>query len=163
MDAFELPALDQRRADAGQLYHEFLRVPDLSAGLYVLEAGAVDPQGPHTEDELYVVMAGRARITVGDDVCAVTSGSVVFRRCRRPASIPRHRRAARTHRRLRSGRALPGLSDRQVARSATTRSNSSASSAPRPTSSWRKKTYTSSPAERNGSIRSAHAARDRAS
>ena len=78
MDAFELPALDRRRADAGQLYHEFLRVADLSAGLYVLEAGAVDPQGPHTEDELYVVMAGRARITVGDDVRDVTVGSVVF-------------------------------------------------------------------------------------
>jgi mannose-6-phosphate isomerase-like protein (cupin superfamily) len=53
-------------------------VPDLSGGLYVLEAGATDPQSPHTEDELYVVMAGRARITVGDEVRDVRAGSIVF-------------------------------------------------------------------------------------
>jgi mannose-6-phosphate isomerase-like protein (cupin superfamily) len=78
MGAFDLGTLDRRRMDAGELYHEFLRRPDLSAGLYVLDAGAVDPQGPHTEDEIYVVMAGRARITVGDDVHDVSAGSVVF-------------------------------------------------------------------------------------
>ena len=36
-------------------------MPDLSAGIYTLEAGAADPQQPHTEDELYYVVAGRAR------------------------------------------------------------------------------------------------------
>src|SRR6185295_5647541 len=52
---------------AGRLYHEFLRVPDLSAGIYVLEAGGTDPQSPHTEDELYYVIAGRSMVTVGDE------------------------------------------------------------------------------------------------
>ena len=33
-------------------------MPDLSAGLYVLEAGAEDPQSPHGEDELYYVVVG---------------------------------------------------------------------------------------------------------
>lgn len=53
-------------------------MPDLSAGLYVLEAGAQDPQSPHAEDELYYVIEGRARITVGDDERPVLPGSLVF-------------------------------------------------------------------------------------
>ena len=39
MDAWELDDLEAARVASGRLYHEFLRVPDLSAGLYVLEAG----------------------------------------------------------------------------------------------------------------------------
>jgi mannose-6-phosphate isomerase-like protein (cupin superfamily) len=78
MDAWELDALDTARIDAGQLYHEFLSVPDLSAGLYVLEAGATDPQSPHTEDELYVVMSGRGRVIVGDDDREIGPGTLVF-------------------------------------------------------------------------------------
>lgn len=78
MQAWDLPTLDAARRDADQLYHEFLSVPDLSGGLYVLEAGAVDPQAPHTEDEIYVVLAGRGRIVVGDETEAVGPGSVVF-------------------------------------------------------------------------------------
>ncbi len=78
MQAWDVETLDAARQGAGELYHEFLSVPDLSGGLYVLEAGATDPQSPHTEDELYVVMAGRARVVVGDDEAAIGPGSVVF-------------------------------------------------------------------------------------
>jgi mannose-6-phosphate isomerase-like protein (cupin superfamily) len=78
MQTWDVTSLDAARADAGVLYHEFLSVPDLSAGLYVLEAGATDPQSPHTEDELYVVMAGRASVTVGDESADVAPGAVVF-------------------------------------------------------------------------------------
>jgi hypothetical protein len=53
MDAWDLATVESERASEGQRYREFLRVPDLSAGLYVLDAGATDPQSPHTEDELY--------------------------------------------------------------------------------------------------------------
>jgi quercetin dioxygenase-like cupin family protein len=70
--------LDATRQSEGRLFHEFLSVPDLSGGLYVLEAGATDPQSPHAEDELYVVMAGRANVTVGADVWPIAPGSVVF-------------------------------------------------------------------------------------
>ena len=48
------------------------------SGLYVLEAGATDPQGPHTEDEVYYIVSGRGQIRVGDEDRAVTAGSVVF-------------------------------------------------------------------------------------
>lgn len=78
MRAFELTDLETRRAAADRPYFEFLRVPALSAGLYTLEAGAVDGQSPHTEDEIYVVMTGRARITVGDEVRDVGPGSTIY-------------------------------------------------------------------------------------
>lgn len=78
MDAFGLATLEGERAATAQPYLEFLRVPALSAGLYTLEPGATDGQSPHTEDEIYVVMAGRARITVGAEVRPVEPGSVVY-------------------------------------------------------------------------------------
>jgi mannose-6-phosphate isomerase-like protein (cupin superfamily) len=78
MDAWELTDVEQERVARGRLYHEFLSVPDLSAGLYVLDAGATDPQSPHGEDELYYVVEGRARVTVGDDVRDIEPGSLVF-------------------------------------------------------------------------------------
>jgi mannose-6-phosphate isomerase-like protein (cupin superfamily) len=78
MDAWELDDVEAARRAAGRAYHEFISVPDLSGGLYVLEAGATDPQSPHTEDELYVVMSGRARVTVGDEERDVRAGSLVF-------------------------------------------------------------------------------------
>ena len=78
MEAWELDDLEATRQAAGRAYHEFISVPDLSGGLYVLEAGAKDTQSPHTEDELYVVMSGRSRVTVGDDERHVRPGSVIF-------------------------------------------------------------------------------------
>ena len=63
---------------SGRLYHEFIRTHDLSVGLYVLPAGATDPQGPHTEDEVYVVMAGRGRVTVGEETREVGPGDTIF-------------------------------------------------------------------------------------
>jgi len=69
--------LDQRR-QAGKLYLEFLRVPSMSAGLYVLAAGATDLQKPHNQDELYYVIRGRARMKAGDEDREVSAGSVIF-------------------------------------------------------------------------------------
>ena len=78
MQAWELDELEAARSAAGLLYHEFLSVPDLSGGLYVLEAGATDPQSPHTEDELYVVMSGRATVVVDGERRSIRQGSVIF-------------------------------------------------------------------------------------
>jgi mannose-6-phosphate isomerase-like protein (cupin superfamily) len=84
MQAWELGEIDAERTEEGRRYREFLRVPDLSAGLYVLEAGGTDPQSPHTEDELYFVVAGRGSITVGDERRDVRAGSLIFV----PAAVP---------------------------------------------------------------------------
>lgn len=78
MQAWELAEVDDARAAQNALYREFLRVPDLSAGLYVLEAGGTDPQSPHSEDELYYVVAGRGAVTVGNETRDVSTGSLVF-------------------------------------------------------------------------------------
>ena len=59
-------------------YSEHLRVPDLSVGSVVLAAGAVDGQQPHTEDEVYVVLSGRARLWTPDLTVDVSAGSVAF-------------------------------------------------------------------------------------
>ena len=77
MDRFTLQELVERQA-AGGGYLEFLRVPDLSLGLYVLEAESVDGQSPHTEDEAYVVLEGRARFTAGDETRDVGPGDTLF-------------------------------------------------------------------------------------
>lgn len=78
MDAWEYTDIEADRAATGRLYHEFLRVPDLSAGIYVLEAGATDPQSPHTEDELYYVVAGRGVVSVGAETRPIVPGSLIF-------------------------------------------------------------------------------------
>jgi quercetin dioxygenase-like cupin family protein len=70
--------INAQRAETGKLYREFLRVPAMSAGLYVLPAGATDPQRPHHEDEMYYVIRGRARFQAGDEDKEVSAGSVLF-------------------------------------------------------------------------------------
>jgi len=78
MQAFEVADLISQQADSNKLYLEFLKVPDLSMGLYVLPAGGVDPQSPHTEDEVYYVVSGRAKIQVADEDRDVQAGSIVY-------------------------------------------------------------------------------------
>ena len=78
MHAFELSQLSEERARSGKAYLEFLRVPDLSAGLYRLPAGGTDTQSPHTEDEVYYVVSGRAQIKVADEDRMVQAGSLVY-------------------------------------------------------------------------------------
>lgn len=78
MLAFDFAQLVSRREASNKLYLEFLKVPDLSLGLYVLPAGGADPQSPHTEDEVYYVVSGRARIKVADEDRLVQAGSIVY-------------------------------------------------------------------------------------
>ena len=62
----------------GELYLEFLRRDSMSCGLYVLEPGADDPQDPHQEDEVYVILEGRAQLMVAGQDHPVGPGSVLF-------------------------------------------------------------------------------------
>lgn len=70
--------LDLLRSQKQISYLEFLRVPSMSTGLYVLAAGGTDLQSPHHEDEMYYVVRGRARFRAGDQDFEVHSGSVLF-------------------------------------------------------------------------------------
>jgi mannose-6-phosphate isomerase-like protein (cupin superfamily) len=69
--------LDDHR-QSNKRYLEFLRVPAMSAGVYVLEAGASDSQKPHQQDEMYYVVSGRARMQAGAEDQPVEDGSVIF-------------------------------------------------------------------------------------
>ena len=75
--AYRLQDLRERLHATGDLYLEFLRFDSMSVGLYALQAGADDPQTPHTEDEAYHVLSGRASIWIAGSVLAVEPGSVV--------------------------------------------------------------------------------------
>jgi mannose-6-phosphate isomerase-like protein (cupin superfamily) len=57
---------------------EHLRVPDLSVGTYSIPAGGADEQTPHTEDEIYVVMTGRATFEAAGQRADVGPGSVIY-------------------------------------------------------------------------------------
>jgi mannose-6-phosphate isomerase-like protein (cupin superfamily) len=59
-------------------YVEHLSVPDLSVGTYSIPAGGIDDQSPHTEDEIYVVTAGRARLETPEASAEVGPGAVIF-------------------------------------------------------------------------------------
>ena len=75
---FSLAALESEREQSASKYLEFLRVPAMSAGLYVLPAGGTDPQRPHHEDEVYYIVRGRARFLAGEEDREVAAGSVLF-------------------------------------------------------------------------------------
>ena len=75
---FHVDDLLRHRSEKGRLYLEFLRIPALSAGVYVLPARGADPQKPHHEDEMYYVIRGRARMQIGTEHAEVRAGSVIF-------------------------------------------------------------------------------------
>src|SRR3954464_199313 len=79
MDAFETADLVAAQDRPGEHpYVDFLRKEMLSLGMSVWPAGGEDTQQPHTEDEVYVVMAGRGTIRVAGEHRLGKPGSVVF-------------------------------------------------------------------------------------
>jgi mannose-6-phosphate isomerase-like protein (cupin superfamily) len=75
---FRLADAEKVRQHSVKLYSEFLRVPAMSAGIYVLAPGATDPQSPHKEDEMYYVVRGQASMRAGSEDQAVGEGSIIF-------------------------------------------------------------------------------------
>ncbi len=73
MDIYHVGTMRSR-----ERYQEFLRIPALSAGLYVLGVGETDPQRPHQEDEIYYVTSGRGMIRVGTEDRPVEPGTIVY-------------------------------------------------------------------------------------
>ncbi|WP_026411668.1 cupin domain-containing protein [Actinomadura oligospora] len=65
-------------AGAANDWVEQLRTPDLSVGTYCIPVGGTDDQSPHTEDEIYVVTAGRATIVTPGGSAEVAPGAVIF-------------------------------------------------------------------------------------
>ena len=67
-----------KRSKEGRSYLEFLRVPAMSAGIYVLPVGATDRQSAHQQDEIYYVISGAAKTRLGSNESRVVKGDVIF-------------------------------------------------------------------------------------
>jgi len=57
---------------------EHLRSDHMSVGTYSVTAGGHDDQVPHTEDEVYLVTAGRARLVTPSGALPVGPGEAFF-------------------------------------------------------------------------------------
>jgi mannose-6-phosphate isomerase-like protein (cupin superfamily) len=62
----------------GTHWTEHLRVTDLSVGTYSVPKGGTDGQDPHTEDEMYMVTRGRARLEAAGRSAEVGPGTVAY-------------------------------------------------------------------------------------
>ena len=76
--SFDLEKLGEEQREAGESWLEFLRVPALRGGLYVLAPGAWDHQTPHEEDEIYYVVSGRATFEAGVERRAAVAGTIIY-------------------------------------------------------------------------------------
>jgi mannose-6-phosphate isomerase-like protein (cupin superfamily) len=74
------PAGTYTPPDGGEPSHWIVHMnsDDLSLGTYSIPAGGIDDQEPHTEDEVYVVQAGRAMLVTASGTVPVEPGNVVF-------------------------------------------------------------------------------------
>ena len=75
---FDLAEVKDKLKGEAVEYLEFLNVPALNCGIYFLAAGSTDMQAPHDEDEVYMVLSGKARMRLGDEERAVGAGSLLY-------------------------------------------------------------------------------------
>lgn len=75
---FDLEDLKGKLTGAAVEYIECLNVPSMSCGLYFLTAGSKDMQAPHDEDEIYLVLSGKARMRLGDEERDVGPGMLLY-------------------------------------------------------------------------------------
>ena len=75
---FEMPDLMKKVEGTEPRFFEFLRIPTLSSAIYRLPAGAKDMQAPHLEDEVYVVIEGRAQLRIDGKDNDIRRGSILF-------------------------------------------------------------------------------------
>ncbi len=75
---FDVAALRKEVAGPEPRYYEFLAGRGLTGGVYRLPAGSHDLQTPHLEDEVYVVLDGKACLRMGDTERDIEPGQVLF-------------------------------------------------------------------------------------
>jgi mannose-6-phosphate isomerase-like protein (cupin superfamily) len=78
MQSFNIGQLIALRTNTRRAWLEFLRASSLSVGIYHLKAGQPDPQQPHTEDEVYYAISGRASFRAGNEQQAVEPGTIIY-------------------------------------------------------------------------------------
>jgi mannose-6-phosphate isomerase-like protein (cupin superfamily) len=75
---FNLDELKSKVTGNDPCFFEFLRSLHMSCAIYRLPAGARDMQAPHFEDEVYLVLEGRARVHIDGHEKDVGPGMVLF-------------------------------------------------------------------------------------
>jgi mannose-6-phosphate isomerase-like protein (cupin superfamily) len=70
--------LNQLKELESTSYYEFLRVSSMSVGLYKLNKGEKDKQKPHTEDEIYLIIEGKASFQNGNTIIEISKGDILF-------------------------------------------------------------------------------------
>lgn len=81
---FDLSRAPEVSAEKPVVYEQTIFSREFRGGLYVLRAGAADPQQPHAEDEAYYVVSGRATFERDGVRGAVGPGSAMLV----PAGVP---------------------------------------------------------------------------
>ncbi len=78
VEVFSISELLSKQGQSGKSWLPFLKVPSLYCGVYVLKAGADDPQSPHENDEVYYVEGGCGTIRVEGEDYPIEPGGVIF-------------------------------------------------------------------------------------
>ena len=78
MESFEILDVITMQKNLGEKYLKFFKGDNVSLGIYSLLIGEEDQQQPHTEDEVYYVLSGHAKMKVADIDRNVKPGSIVF-------------------------------------------------------------------------------------
>ena len=75
---FSVTELMGKVAGSTPRIHEFIRKPTLSCVVYRLPAGCKDMQAPHPEDEVYVVLEGKAKLKIDDKIYEISRDSILY-------------------------------------------------------------------------------------
>lgn len=75
---FNLDELKTKVAGNEPGFFEFLRAAQMSCAIYRLPAGSKDMQAPHLEDEVYLVLEGKARVRVESNEQEVGPGTILY-------------------------------------------------------------------------------------
>jgi len=78
MDIFKITEQAARRKASAADYLELFRERSMSAGIYMLPKDAFDPQQPHSEDEVYYILAGKGKFTSAGEVVDVVAGEMIY-------------------------------------------------------------------------------------
>ncbi len=76
--SFEIEDLKDQLTSSQKPWLPFLKVESLSCGLYSLAKGSEDKQSPHSQDEVYYVLEGKASFVVGEEKSTAKKGSVIY-------------------------------------------------------------------------------------
>lgn len=75
---WQIADVQKERQKKGGPWLEFLKVNDLSVGLYELKKGQRDGQRPHARDEVYYVVRGKATFESAGRKTSLKPGSVIY-------------------------------------------------------------------------------------